>query len=530
MDFCSAPYYLITTEGRSTDMKQKKYQLLRLLFALIFFFLFCLLASGLTPRISFLAKLQFIPAFLNMIAGISAASALIVGAWLLVTWLTGRWYCAVFCPLGVLIDLLDLIPFPKKKAVKKDWSLCQWTIALAGFSMAVCGVNYIFMLLDPYSNFLAAAGMLTSDFNIGMLIPLMAIVILTIWKRRFFCTAICPAGGCFNLISRHSALTLELKDNCVKCRKCEKACPAGCIDIDSGKIDNGRCIRCMKCFDQCALAALGFRFSVSGTAPRENPERREFIKRSSVAIGGAVAGGIMLKLGMEKFAPAQPFSQILPPGAGDIKRFTEKCTSCLICVSNCPADIIRPARGGDGPVSLDYAANFCQWNCNMCSNSCPTGAIRELVLEEKQRTQIALAEIAGSCIGCSKCVPECPTDAIVLKQDGKAAVNADQCIGCGKCISLCPVKAIKVNSIACQSLLKKPEVPETENEPGDSSAVRKAVINQESCFSCGCCAEVCPVNAITLNENSTPNPVDQDKCIGCGKCIKVCPAKAITLQ
>ena len=310
VDFCNAAHYLITTEGRFTVMKQKKYQLLRLLFALIFLFLFGLLAAGLAPKINFLAKFQFIPAFSSAIAGFSATSILIVGAWLLITWLTGRWYCSVFCPLGVLIDLLDLIPFPKKKAVKQDWSLCQGTIALAGISMAACGLNYIFMLLDPYSNFLGAVSVFTSDFKIGMLIPLIAIVILTVWKRRFFCTAFCPAGGCFNLISRHAVLRLEIKENCVKCLKCEKSCPAGCIDINSGKIDNGRCVRCMKCFDQCAFSALGFKFSFSGSVPRENPERREFIKRSSVAIGGAVAGSIMLKLGMEKFAPAQPFSQI----------------------------------------------------------------------------------------------------------------------------------------------------------------------------------------------------------------------------
>ena len=448
----------------------------------------------------------------------------------MLTRLTGRWYCAFFCPLGAVIDLLDLIPFPGKKAVKKDCSLIQRIIALGCFLLALCGVNYGFMLLDPYSNFLAAASIFALDFNIGTLIPLALILILALWKRRFFCTAFCPAGGCFNLLSRNSLLKLEIKDNCVKCRKCEKNCPAGCIDIDSGKIDNARCIRCLNCFSQCRISALGFSVSSVRPAPAENPERREFIKRSSIALGGAVAGGIMIKLGMEKFAPIQPFSHILPPGAGDIKRFTEKCTSCLICAANCPADIIRPASGGDGPVSLDFSKNFCQWDCTMCSDCCPTGAIRELILEEKQRTQIALSEISAKCIGCEKCVSECPAKAITLNGDNKAAVSADRCIGCGKCRNLCPVKAITIRSVEKQKLLEFPEPDEEENDDTASPPGKKAVFNPAGCFSCGCCAEVCPVKAIALDENDTPKPIDQAKCIGCGKCVKVCPAHAITMK
>ena len=76
------------------------------------------------------------------------------------------------------------------------------------------------------------------------------------------------------------------------------------------------------------------------------------------------------------------------------------------------------------------------------------------------------------------------------------------------------------------------KIPETAENPNDvaPSAPKKAVINPASCFSCGCCAEVCPVKAITLDENDTPKPVDQAKCIGCGKCVKVCPAHAISMK
>lgn len=39
------------------------------------------------------------------------------------------------------------------------------------------------------------------------------------------------------------------------------------------------------------------------------------------------------------------------------------------------------------------------------------------------------------------------------------------------------------------------------------------------------CVSSCPVNALTINENTNAVIVDGEKCIGCGSCIKACPAK-----
>ncbi|HPP29587.1 MAG TPA: RnfABCDGE type electron transport complex subunit B [bacterium] len=48
------------------------------------------------------------------------------------------------------------------------------------------------------------------------------------------------------------------------------------------------------------------------------------------------------------------------------------------------------------------------------------------------------------------------------------------------------------------------------------------------CIGMGDCVKVCPVNAISIDENNLP-VIDAEKCIGCGKCVSECPEKIINL-
>ncbi|MEF9841682.1 MAG: 4Fe-4S binding protein [Raoultibacter sp.] len=45
------------------------------------------------------------------------------------------------------------------------------------------------------------------------------------------------------------------------------------------------------------------------------------------------------------------------------------------------------------------------------------------------------------CIGCQKCVKECPVQAITVT-DNLASIDSRLCIGCGTCVSTCPTSAI----------------------------------------------------------------------------------------
>ena len=55
----------------------------------------------------------------------------------------------------------------------------------------------------------------------------------------------------------------------------------------------------------------------------------------------------------------------------------------------------------------------------------------------------AIVEIdPGACIGCTKCLPVCPVDAIIGAQKQLHIVLSDVCTGCGLCIPPCPVDCI----------------------------------------------------------------------------------------
>ena len=67
------------------------------------------------------------------------------------------------------------------------------------------------------------------------------------------------------------------------------------------------------------------------------------------------------------------------------------------------------------------------------------------------------------CIGCTKCIPACPVDAIVGAGKRLHGVIADECNGCGLCVAPCPVD--------CIQLLPQPA-------PGEAERAARAAVNR----------------------------------------------------
>jgi len=81
---------------------------------------------------------------------------------------------------------------------------------------------------------------------------------------------------------------------------------------------------------------------------------------------------------------------------------------------------------------------------------------------------------------------------------------------CNCCDDCCPM-FVGYHQLKEQTLIPSPFMP---------------VIDEDDCVACGECADVCPMNAVTVDETAT---VDLDVCIGCGVCVTQCPSDCIAL-
>jgi MauM/NapG family ferredoxin protein len=170
---------------------------------------------------------------------------------------------------------------------------------------------------------------------------------------------------------------------------------------------------------------------------------------------------------------------IRPPGALPEPRFLRTCVKCGECMKACPTNALQPATTQAGPEGLWTPVlvpkiGYCEYYCSLCSQVCPTGAIKELTIPEKVNVRIGTAWInKNRCIPyflgrpCIVCEEHCPTSPKAIKfvmvetrrPDGTVAtqkapvIDLDLCIGCGICENKCPVMddpAIYVTSVGEQ--------------------------------------------------------------------------------
>ncbi len=55
------------------------------------------------------------------------------------------------------------------------------------------------------------------------------------------------------------------------------------------------------------------------------------------------------------------------------------------------------------------------------------------------------------------------------------------------------------------------------------------MVYKNKCISCGTCIDICPVNAISWDEDGKAK-IDTNKCIKCHSCEGMCPVGAIEIK
>jgi formate hydrogenlyase subunit 6/NADH:ubiquinone oxidoreductase subunit I len=95
---------------------------------------------------------------------------------------------------------------------------------------------------------------------------------------------------------------------------------------------------------------------------------------------------------------------------------------------------------------FDPFSGYCDQECNLCGQICPSGAIPALELAEKNKAVIGTAFVHfATCVRCMDCLEYCPYDCFEeFEAEGLRGVfpqaNPENCIGCGLCVEVCPKK------------------------------------------------------------------------------------------
>ena len=199
----------------------------------------------------------------------------LLGFFMVIGSVFGRFVCGWLCPFGLVQDLLHKIPVPFKRK------------NLPGHRILIYlkyGVLALFVLLLPllvtdflgqgspwFCKYICPSGTLFAGiplvlanktlqqavgflFNWKLLI-LAVFLVGSVVIYRPFCKYLCPLGAIYSLFQPIAFYRYEVEaEKCTGCGKCQKACG---MEIAVWKEPNSReCIRCGECIKSCSHGAI----------------------------------------------------------------------------------------------------------------------------------------------------------------------------------------------------------------------------------------------------------------------------------
>jgi polyferredoxin len=464
-----------------------------------------------------------------------AAGMLLSLATLGITFLCGRWFCGWICPLGTVHHFFTSLRGGRVKAMLADgeynrWQTAKYYVLIVFLGGALLGVNiagwldpisFLFRSLataiypalddaivslfgwiydvhpglgpvrvtaasEPVYEFLrrhfltAAPPHYSGNLLIGFLFG--AVLLLNFHRPRFWCRYVCPLGALLGLAGKNPLVRLRKSSACDQCRLCVADCQGGAYTSEVEHWKPAECFYCFNCQSACPPQAISLGlerprqwFKQFARPPKE--ERLDLGRRQALVSGAVGLSSVFLfrthPLGRNRsFNP----ELVRPPGSLGEDEFLARCIRCGECMKVCPTNAIHPAgleAGFEGMWSpvLNMKIGYCEYECTLCTQVCPSGAIRRLALAEKQKIKIGLAYIdrnrclpyayARTCIVCEE---HCPTpkkaiwleEAVVTTAAGEKItvkqprVDPELCIGCGICVNKCVIKgqpAVLVSSV-----------------------------------------------------------------------------------
>jgi ferredoxin len=414
------------------------------------------------------------------------------------TLLLGRFFCGWLCPLGTILDLVTgrirkSAPLRALKGNVKYWLLLPllsaslFNLNLSGLldpiAVLLRGVTFFFY---PVIGLAAREGWVGLYRSVGErrdalepvysllrdnLLPfretmyplaflsaviLLGIIALERFETRNWCRNLCPLGTLLGWLGRFSPFSRVPATLCSDCGKCRELCPTS---FDRDALLKEECILCMECRSGCQHGRISFR-PVLKKQPGDGP----LLPQRRVLLGG-MAAGLLLALPARFRNPEQRSRLLRPPGVRSEEEFATRCVRCGECMKVCLKNALYPATyqaGLEGiytPLAIPRLG-YCEYNCTLCGQVCPTGAIPKLPVEAKRREVI-----------------------------GKAVFDKNHClpfarkIDCIVCEEHCPIpeKAIRSREVQVMGL------------DGRLTTIKEPYLVEEICNGCGICENVCPL-------------------------------------
>jgi MauM/NapG family ferredoxin protein len=486
-------------------------QLIRIVSQTLFFcfFVYLLLGTHFSGKdyIGSVESFFHFDPLLGLTTFLSSRELFKVSLWALVTiiltLLLGRFVCGWVCPFGAVLQFCSFL-FKKLRwhapKLASNGLLCLKYAILAVVCVAAVFTLDLAGFLDPlsllYRSFITVvlpASALAVDsalpvlqgfgltsigdrlgetlqslainrtYNQGLIIGLifLAIILLNLYRERFWCRYLCPAGALLALLSRWNLIKVKVdQEKCTQCKVCTLHCQTQATPFPNRDWQPSECVYCYSCAAKCPASAIQFPLLASAA----DTKPIDFARRKWVF--SAVFGLAFIPLFRISAASKRPSAKLIrPPGALAEPRFLAACIRCGECMKVCPTNALQPASDQAGPEGLWTPVlvpkiGYCEYYCSLCTQVCPTGAIKELRIREKAKVRIGSAWInKDRCIpyalgrACTVCEEKCPTSPKAIKliememamPDGTwgiqevPVVDPNACIGCGICETKCPV-------------------------------------------------------------------------------------------
>ncbi len=183
-------------------------------------------------------------------------------AFLLMSWLLRKSFCAWLCPVGTLSEYLWKLG---RFIFRRNFRLPRWVdlplrslkyILLGFFAYAVAAMSAAAVaefISSPYG-LIVDVRMLNFFRYMGgtAAYVLLGLIVASLFVQNFWCRYLCPYGALMGLAALVSPTRIVRTESaCIDCAKCAKACPAA-LPVDKlVQIRSAECTSCLECVAVC---------------------------------------------------------------------------------------------------------------------------------------------------------------------------------------------------------------------------------------------------------------------------------------